>query len=50
MTGSDFEAPQKLVMGDMKQFFTGAVVDHAMNPRDVGGLPDDDGFALTHSD
>jgi hypothetical protein len=50
MTGSDFEAPKKLVMGDVKQFFSGAVVDHSMNPRNVGGLPDDYGLALTHSD
>ncbi len=50
MTNSDFQALQKLVMGDMKQVFTEMVVDHAMNPRNVGSLADADGFATVHSD
>ena len=50
MTNSDFQALQKLVIGDMKQVFTEVVVDHAMNPRNVGSLTDADGFATVHSD
>ena len=50
VTDSDFEALQKLVMGDMQQVFTPAVVDHAMNPRNVGSINDADGFATMQSD
>ena len=50
MTDSGFEVLQKLVMGDMQQVFTPAVVDHAMNPRNVGSLPDADASATMHSD
>ncbi|MDD5287902.1 MAG: iron-sulfur cluster assembly scaffold protein [Dehalococcoidales bacterium] len=50
MADSDYEALQKLVMGDMPQVFAPAVVDHAMNPRNVGSLDDADGFAAMHSD
>lgn len=50
MTDSDFEALQKLVMGDMQQVFAPSVVDHAVNPRNVGSMKDADGFATMHSD
>ncbi len=50
MTKSDFDTLQKLVMGDMQQVFTPAVVDHAMNPRNVGSINDVDGFATMQSD
>jgi nitrogen fixation protein NifU and related proteins len=50
VTDSDFEALQKLVMGDMQQVFSPLVVDHAMNPRNVGSMTDADGFATMRSD
>ena len=50
MTKSDFDALQQLVMGDMQQVYTPVVVDHAMNPRNVGSINDADGFATMQSD
>jgi nitrogen fixation NifU-like protein len=50
VTKSDFDTLQKLVMGDMQQVFTPMVVDHAMNPRNVGSINDADGFATMQSD
>jgi nitrogen fixation protein NifU and related proteins len=50
MTKSDFDTLQKLVMGDMQQVYTPAVVDHATNPRNVGSINGADGFATMQSD
>jgi nitrogen fixation NifU-like protein len=50
MTDSGFESLQKRVMGDMQQVFTPAVVNHAMNPRNVGSIDNADAFAVLSSD
>jgi len=44
MTG-EFDELQKLVMVDMKKIYTETVIDHAMNPRNIGEMEDADGFA-----
>lgn len=50
MTDSGFEALNKILMGNMQQIYTEAVIDHATNPRLVGSLVDADGSAILHSD
>lgn len=50
MTSPDFETFQKIVIGDMQQVFTPKVVEHAMNPRNVGSIDNANGFALMQSD
>ena len=42
---SEFDDLEKLVLDDMRSTYTGTVVDHAMNPRNVGSISDADGFA-----
>jgi len=41
----EFDELQKLVMADMKKIYTETVIDHAMNPRNIGEMEDADGFA-----
>jgi nitrogen fixation NifU-like protein len=36
---------QALVMADARKIYTEAVIDHAMNPRNLGIMQDADGFA-----
>lgn len=40
---SDFDELQKLAMADARKIYTETVIDHALRPRNVGGLEDADG-------
>ena len=42
---SELDDLERLVMEDMKATYTETVIDHAMKPRNVGSIPDADGFA-----
>lgn len=42
---SDFKELEEEVWADMRRTYTDTVIDHAMNPRSVGSMPDADGFA-----
>ena len=35
---------QKLIMADMRKIYSEMTIDHAMNPRNLGDMPDADGF------
>lgn len=43
---SDPDALHQHVMNDVRRVYTDTVVDHAMNPRNVGEIPDADGHAM----
>ena len=40
-----FDELQNQIMVEMRQTYTETVIDHAMNPRNVGSTPGADGFA-----
>ena len=40
----EFDEIQSQVMAAMKQLYTETAIDHAMNPRNVGTIPNADGF------
>ena len=40
-----FDELQNQIMAEMGQIYTETVIDHAMNPRNVGSIPSTDGFA-----
>lgn len=40
-----FDELQNQIMAEMGQIYTETVIDHAMNPRNVGSIPGADGFA-----
>ncbi len=42
---SELDDLQALIMGDARKVYSDTVIDHAMNPRNVGDMPDADGFA-----
>ena len=42
---SEFGKLEEEIMADMRKTYSEAVIDHAMNPRNVGSIPDADGFA-----
>ena len=42
---SEFDELQEYIMADMRSTYTETVIDHAMNPRNVGRIEDADGFA-----
>ncbi len=50
MSNTGFERLQNIIMGDMGQVFTPAVVDHAANPRNAGSIDRADAFAAMQSD
>lgn len=41
---TEFDELENQIMEGMKQVYTETVIDHAMNPRNVGSIPDADGF------
>lgn len=41
----EFDSLEEYIMADMRSTYTETVIDHAMNPRNVGSIPDADGFA-----
>ena len=42
---SEFDELEEYVMADMRRTYTDTVIGHAMNPRNVGSMPNADGFA-----
>ena len=44
MDSSDFDELEAMVMADARKEFSETVLDHAMNPRNVGDMPNADGF------
>ena len=42
---SELDELQEIIMADARKVYSGTVIDHAMNPRNVGDLQDADGFA-----
>ncbi len=41
---SEFDTLEQEIMADMRRVYTETAIDHAMNPRNVGRMPDADGF------
>ena len=41
---SEFDELQELIMADMRKVYSETVIDHAMNPRNVGDMENADGF------
>ena len=42
---TEFDELQELVLADARKIYSDTVIDHAMNPRNLGEIQDDDGFA-----
>jgi len=42
---SAFDELEEYIVADMRSTYTETVIDHAMNPRNVGSMPNADGFA-----
>ena len=42
---AEFDELQKLVMADARKIYSDTVIDHAMNPRNLGEIRDADSFA-----
>jgi len=42
---SEFDKLEEYIMADMRSTYIETVIDHAMNPRNVGSMLDADGFA-----
>jgi len=42
---SEFDELQELIMADARKVYSETVIEHAMNPRNVGIIEDADGFA-----
>ena len=42
---AEFDKLEEDIMAVMRSIYTETVIDHAMNPRNVGNLKDSDGFA-----
>lgn len=42
---SEFDELEEYVTAEMRSTYTDTVIDHAMNPRNVGSIPNADGFA-----
>lgn len=46
----EFEMPLDRILENVRRFYSGMVIDHAMNPRNVGELPEADGYACEIGD
>ena len=42
---TEFDELQRLILEDARSIYSETVVDHAMTPRNLGIMPDPDGFA-----
>ena len=42
---SEFDELEEQIMEDIRRIYTETVIDHAQNPRNVGDMPEADGFA-----
>ncbi len=42
---SELDELQELILADARKIYSDTVIDHAMNPRNLGVMPDADGFA-----
>ena len=42
---TEFDELQELILADARKVYSETVIDHAMNPRNVGVMQDADGFA-----
>jgi len=42
---SEFDVPENNITDDMLNTYTDTVIDHSMNPRNAGSIPNADGFA-----
>ena len=45
MASAEFDELQELIMADIRNVYTETVIEHAMNPRNVGSISNADGFA-----
>jgi len=43
--GSELDKLEEAIMVDMRSTYTETVIDHAMKPRNVGSMPEANGFA-----
>ena len=42
---SEFDELQELIIADMRKVYSETVIDHFMNPRNLGDMENADGFA-----
>jgi len=47
---SEYYHVEERVLAEMRRFYTETVVDHTVNPRNAGSIPNADGFGSTTSD
>lgn len=47
--GDQFDELEEQVMARMREIYSEAVIDHAMNPRNLGSIDDADGFVVVKS-
>jgi nitrogen fixation NifU-like protein len=45
----EFDELEKEIMETMRKIYSETVIDHAMNPRNAGKIPNPDGFGSTTS-